>query len=192
MTHVDNLESILRDGGLKTYNAMRGTSYRNLANDDVQAGRAGKIIPVTGLSLHDYVPLYFGFKTPMVACNQDRNEHLIFFRFSLDVLGYPDVIFSDGNARSGATRFFNFTGLDALSVLDPHAINTVGYGSDGEKKRRKQAEILIPAFLPFSEVLDIAVFSEAARTEVLALLTKFGRNQPVDVRRLFYFVPRTQ
>ena len=40
MTHIDNLRPILEAGELRSYNLMRGQSYRNLANEDVQAGRA--------------------------------------------------------------------------------------------------------------------------------------------------------
>jgi hypothetical protein len=190
MTHLDNLESILRSDGLKSYNSMRGSFYCNLANEDVQAGRASRTIPVSGRALHDYVPLYFGFKTPMVACNQEHNEDLLFLRFSLDILATPGAIFSDGNARTLATQFFAFNTVDDLAAVDPSAINTVKYGGDEEKKRRKQAEVLIPDFVPFSKVLDIVAFSVEARSEVLALLAKFGKNQLVRVNHMFYFVPR--
>ncbi|MBI2579366.1 MAG: DUF4433 domain-containing protein [Candidatus Aenigmarchaeota archaeon] len=98
MTHIDNVAAIVQAGELRAYNLMRGTSYRNLANDDVQAGRAAKSISVTGRPLHDYVPLYFGSRTPMVAVNQRENESLVFIRFSLDMLAMGDVVISDGKA----------------------------------------------------------------------------------------------
>jgi hypothetical protein len=81
---------------------MRGQSYRNLANEDVQAGRAAIMVSATQKPLHDYVPLYLGFKTPMVAINQTHNEDLLFLRFSLDILATPGSVVCDGNARSNA------------------------------------------------------------------------------------------
>ncbi len=57
MTHIDNLRPILHAREIMSYNLMRGQSYRNLANEDVQAGRAAIVVPVTGKPLHDYVPV---------------------------------------------------------------------------------------------------------------------------------------
>ncbi|MEO7163043.1 MAG: DarT ssDNA thymidine ADP-ribosyltransferase family protein, partial [Bdellovibrionia bacterium] len=70
LTHIHNLSLILDMGELNSHSRMRGRGYFDLSNEDVQAGRAAITVPVTNRPLHDYVPLYFGFKTPMVACNQ--------------------------------------------------------------------------------------------------------------------------
>ncbi len=60
MTHIENLTGIIQVGAIRAYNFMRGQSYRNLSNQDVQQGRAGINVPVSGRPLHDYTPLYFG------------------------------------------------------------------------------------------------------------------------------------
>jgi len=191
MTHIDNLSQILAAGGLKSYNAMQGTPYTNLANDDVQSGRAAITIPVSGRRLHDYVPLYFGIKTPMVACNQDKNEKMLFLRISLDILTRLGVVFTDGNARATGRKFFRYTNIDDLSILDVAAINSTKYAGDPLKKRRKQAEILVPDFLPICEVLDILSFSETARFQALTITDKFGITTPIRVNPGFYFRPAT-
>ncbi|MGZ3826699.1 MAG: DarT ssDNA thymidine ADP-ribosyltransferase family protein [Bdellovibrio sp.] len=77
MTHIQNLAALLETGELRSYIKMRGQTYLNLSNEDVQAGRAAITVGITGRALHDYVPLYFGFKTPMLAVNQKHNEDLI-------------------------------------------------------------------------------------------------------------------
>ena len=166
---------------------MAASSYRSLANEDVQTARATIKVPFTNRSLHDYVPLYFGFKTPMVAWNQTQNEHMIFLRFSLDILSQGGVVISDGNARSTATRFFSFTNIDDLAQLDASAINTVKYARDTELKRRKQAEILVPDFLAISECIDIIVFSMTSAATVLAILGRFGIKKAVRVNPGLYF-----
>ena len=61
----------------------------------------------------------------MVACNQEQNECLVFLRVSLDILALPGVVISNGNARSGGTKFFPFWSIEDLNVIDPKAINTV-------------------------------------------------------------------
>jgi len=188
MTHLSNLPSILRDGELRSHTLMAGRDHRSVANEDVQAGRAGKIVPHTGKGLHDYVPLYFGVKTPMVAVNQDQNEAIVFLRFSLDIfLGIAGVVISDGNARSTATKFFPFARVEDLSVLDVAAIHTVKYARDHELKRKKQAELLVPDRLSTAQLFDIICFSIEARNRTLEILDNFGINKPVYVGAHYYF-----
>jgi hypothetical protein len=148
-----NLILILQAGEIRSYNLMRGQSYHNLTNEDVQAGRAAIVIPKTRKPLHDYVPLYLGFKTPMVAIYQAHNENLLFLRFSLDILAIPGVVVCDGDARSQSSKFYTFTGPDVFSKIDIAAVRTVKYAKDPELKRKKQAEILIPDKLQTNQLL---------------------------------------
>lgn len=192
MTHIDNLRPILLSGELRSYNLMRGQSYRNLANEDVQAGRAAIVVPGPQKPLHDYVPLYLGFKTPMVAINQGHNEDLLFLRFSLDILATPGSVVCDGNARSQASTFYLFNGPDVFSKIDIAAIRSVKYAKDPELKRKKQAEILIPDRLPVAQMLDMICYSESAKTRALSILKEFGINKAVIVNQGWYFVNSPQ
>lgn len=187
MTHIENLESILNARGVESFNRMKGKKYRDLSNPDVQIGRAQLTIPHINRSLHDYVPIYFGFKTPMVAVNQDRNKDLIFLRVSLDVLAMPGVIITDGNARTRGTKFVPYHSIEDLKILDAKAIQSVKYAGDPEMKRRKQAEILIPDFLPIERVLDMICFNDAAKVRVLASLKRFGIRKNVSINPGWYF-----
>lgn len=188
MTHIDNLRPILQSGELCSYNLMRGQSYRNLANEDVQAGRAAIIVPESQKPLHDYVPLYLGFKTPMVAINQNYNEDLLFLRFSLDILAMPGSVVCDGNARSQASKFYLFSGPDIFSNIDIAAVRSVKYAKDLELKRKKQAEVLIPERLSVAQMLDIICYSESAKTRTLSILKEFGIKKDVKVNQGWYFL----
>lgn len=188
MTHISNLSDIVASGIL-SHNRMKGLSYFDLSDASVQLGREQKVIPHTSQPLHDFVPIYFGWKTPMVMRHQDKNEEIIFLRFSLNILQMPGAIFSDGNARSHATKFFSFTGIDDLSVLNPKAINDVKWVGDEEKKRQKQAEILIPQAVAFSQVFDIVCHSQSAENRILAILKKSGIIKRILINPGWYFVP---
>lgn len=192
ITHIDNLGQILQSGELRSYNLMRGQSYRNLANEDVQAGRAAIIVPVTQKPLHDYVPLYLGFKTPMVAINQAHNESLLFLRFSLDILAIPGSVVCDGNARSQSSKFYLFNGPDIFSSVDVAAIKSVKYAKYPELKRKKQAEVLIPNRLPITQMYDMICYSKSAQTRVLSILNEFGITKPVKDNLGWYFVTSPQ
>lgn len=188
MTHMDNLRPILQAGELRSYNLMRGHSYHNLANEDVQAGRAAIIVSASQNPLHDYVPLYLGFKTPMVAINQTHNEDLLFLRFSLDILATSGSVVCDGNARSNASKFYLFNSPDVFLNLDIAAIRSVKYSRDPELKRKKQAEVLIPDRLPLSQMLDIVCYSENAKIRALSILNEFGIKKAVKANQGWYFV----
>jgi len=189
MTHIDNLKEIAQCGELRSYNLMRGQSYRNLANEDVQSGRAAITIGTSKKPLHDFVPLYLGFKTPMVAINQNHNEELLFLRFSLDILGTQGSFVTDGNARSMDTKIYAFTGPEVFSNIDVAAIRTVKYGNNLEVKRKKQAEILIPDKLQINQMLDIICYSGSAKTQILSILSTFSISKTVKINEGWYFSP---
>ena len=181
MTHMDNVGNLLQAGELRSYNLMPAGSYRSLANEDVQAGRATKIVPATGRPVHDYVPLYFGNRTPMVAVNEAQNADIVFIRFSLDLLAVGNVVITDGNARSGPTQFRVFTQLRDLDLVDPKAINTVKYAGDPELKRKKQAEVLVPERLSLVYVYEFICYSEEARQRLLAIFGQYGKRFQIRV-----------
>lgn len=190
MTHIENLAWIIQSGALRSFNKMRGHNYVNLGNDDVQNGRSLITVMATGRNLHDYVPLYFGFKTPMVAVNQNRNAFLVFLRFSLDIFELGGVVISDGNARSLKTRFVLYRNINDLKILNVKAINTLKYSKDKEIKREKQAELLVPDELSINHLLDIICYSKEAQSNVTTILKKSGINRRVLVNKGWYFIQR--
>ena len=69
LVHVDNLGVLLRRGGLHAPNASPddGETYRTIHRDDVQGKRRTVVIPCgPGGTAHDYVPFYFGYRSPML------------------------------------------------------------------------------------------------------------------------------
>lgn len=92
MTHRKNLDSILKDGAIYSTTRMSSRSFISIANELVQNRRSEVTIAASGRRLHDYVPLYFGNRTPMIASLQDQNEEIMFFRFSLEILLLPGVV----------------------------------------------------------------------------------------------------
>lgn len=190
MTHVDNLPSILSAGEIKAKNRIKENEYKRLSNDDVQKRRAKRV--VNSLPLHDYVPLYIGPKTPMVAVNQNQNEDFMFLRFSLDILKISGTVIADGNATTWSTKFVQFNEIDDLGCLDIDAIRGVKYSGDLELRRKKQAEILVPHGLSLSYILDIICYSESAKKRLLLIFKESGKLNPIiGVEKVWYFIPKT-
>jgi hypothetical protein len=150
ITSIDNLASILRRGVLSHNRAAR-LQHRSVASAEVQDRRRGKSVP-GGYSLHSYANLYFHARNPMMnRLIYDGHDDLIVVRLSGDALDIPDTVVTDGNAASGSTRFY--PSPDGLARLDSKLIfarywtvrlddNT--YWPDSEKKRARNAEVLVP------------------------------------------------
>jgi hypothetical protein len=173
MTHVSNLESILASKVISSKAKLTETNkkYTDISNSSVQDGRSLITIPCSGHELHQYVPLYWGKKTPMVASLQGQNDDLIFLQFTADLLEDHDCVVSDGNARTNGTIFREFKEITDLEILDPKSINTVKYAHDAEIKRRKQAELLVHDFIGLEHLKCIICHNEDVKSKVMALIS---------------------
>ena len=168
LTHIDNLPAIFSENALisKEEIISRKVTFTDISIPEVQTRRHEKT--VYGLDLHQYVPFYFGAKTPMVAVNNDKQDNIVFLQFSLEILQTKGCVISDGNAASSNTKFNVFSGVESLSFLDLKAIASSRYANNSEMKRKKQAEVLIPHQMPLQQMLRILVLSESTRLIVLA------------------------
>lgn len=100
-----------------------------------------------------------------------------------------DFVFTDGNAATTITRFY-----DDLSLL-PHAVDwplmQARYWSnneqDGDRVRRRQAEFLVHRSVPLELIDSLAVIDDAVRSNVETLLSQAGGIVPVHVRTDWYF-----
>ena len=103
VTRIENLEGIFSAGKIFSKNSLGARPFLDVSSAHVQLLRS-KLISTTGKVLHDYVPFYLSFKTPMLSAIRDQNEDLVYIRICLDVFErYPGTILSDGNAASSET-----------------------------------------------------------------------------------------
>jgi hypothetical protein len=186
MSHVSNLSSIFTSNGLHSINQLKNLklAFNDISNQSVQTKRASKTVTSTGKPLHDYVPLYFGRKTPMASALRKLNDSLIFLAFGFDILENCPCVIADGNAADVNTNFCEFNSVDDLQILDPKSINTHLYAHSDEIKRRKQAELLVLDFLPIEHLKYIICPSVVVKRTVesmaqvagLGIKTYVGRN----------------
>ena len=99
MTHIDNLASIL-ENGIFSHNKMATIPHTRIDNQTVNARRE-RIDPKYNRSLHDYVPLYFNPRNPMLYAVQKYPVIIL----EIDSELVPNLI-TDGNAASKATNFY--------------------------------------------------------------------------------------
>ncbi|TGD72207.1 DUF4433 domain-containing protein [Mangrovimicrobium sediminis] len=143
MTHRDNVRNILDQGILSHSEARKAHKIVDISDASVQQRRTAAE-PIFGRCLHDYAPLYVNPRNPMLFRLQDLNNSLCLLEISLDVLrdtGSRDLIYTDGNAASGATNFFS--GMEGFDNL-PWDVLMAEYWNDKEDGKRKRcAEVLI-------------------------------------------------
>lgn len=201
ITPIDNLESIISEGGLLAYNVMieTETNYTNIAYENIQDRRARIRVPCgSGGVLHDYVPFYFAPRSPMLYTIHRGNVpnytqgqaaliHLVSDVFEIDIRGL-DFVFTDGHAVMGFTDFFD--DLDDLGAIDWDVMDS-GYwfdtNEDNDRKRRRQAEFLVRNFLPWELITEIGVIDYTIQSQVENILQNFTAQTPVRVHKDWYY-----
>ncbi len=77
MTHKDNLENILRYG-LKSHNEAKKENLNKVDISDNQVNdRRSRKEPIFNRSIHDYVPLYFNPKNPMLFVRKGLQNDIV-------------------------------------------------------------------------------------------------------------------
>ena len=163
MTHKNNLENILRNGLLSHTKAHAGLNQVDIADDQVNTRRERKET-IYNRSIHDYVPLYFNPKNPMLFRRRNIQNDILIFAIDRNLILNPNSIFTDGNAASQGTRFFNSTGQ--LRQLNWQCINGEFWNEFSDGKRIKCAEVLVFPKIDVASIKRIYCKSSLVQTSV--------------------------
>lgn len=140
-----NFESIISNG-IFSKNYIHKTRIKNydFSNSEVQVRRHFKEIDLNGIKyrIHDFVPLYFVPKTPTLFAIDER-ELLFFIEINKNIISHnKKYIFSDGNAASNRTGFYDDLG-EAKKNIPWEVLNAKFWNNFEDGKRKRNAEILI-------------------------------------------------
>lgn len=203
IVHKSCLRTLMLRGALYAPNTTPddGLPYRTIHNVSVQANRHLKQIPCgSGGTAHDYVAFYFGplsvmllnLKTGRVQDYDEGQEPLVYLLSSVQAIADAgfQFVFSDGHGLAGFTQWYD--DLKDLKAVDWDIVGERYWRDepeDNDRKRRKQAEFLVRDHVEWDLISEIAVYNDAVRDQVIALLSKFpGLSQPpVVVRRDWYY-----
>lgn len=176
-THIENLPDIVDHGLLSTNEKTRlGIAHNAIAYNDIQCNRA--TMPVTcGAAgvVHDYVPLYFCIRSPMlnaVVTNKIADEQfIIYLEFPITIAERFECVFSDASANThNPPNFYN--DLQDMNRINWDAVDTWRWARrhdiPGQTPimQAKMAELLIHRVLPTSEVCRIIVWNNSIRDMV--------------------------
>lgn len=185
LIHVDNLFILLRRGGIYAANFTPndGFMYRTIHRQDMQDARHVRHVPCGPRgTVHDYVPFYFGYLSPMllqlttgqVEGYTEGQEPLIYLVSTAQAVQASGAgfVFTNGHGLPRWTKY-----CDDLADLDKVDWDMVYQKywaddplGDNDRKRRKQAEFLVHRFCPWSLIHRIAVINTATKARVEGIM----------------------
>jgi len=152
--HVENLDTLMRRDALHAPNHVLsdGLPYRFCHDPEVQGARAAVTITVgPGGTIHDYVPFYFGYLSPMmfklktgrVAGYDEGQEPLIYLVSTAQAVADAGVgfAFSDGHGLAFITGWFDR--LERLEAVDWGMVYQQ-YWSDNLNDMDRQRRVGLP------------------------------------------------
>ncbi len=178
LTHIDNIQYIMSHGLVRSVSTLRDENYVPIG--DVQVIQIRKDRKYHGYCLSDYMPFYFGPRSPMLYVIQHgfngvrkvAPENIVYCVVRIEDIIKNDVgcIFTDGHALSSLTNYY---GKNELSILDSFVKYDDVYSAywnsemDIDLKRRKEAELLINDDLPVQYIRGFVVYNETAKTRLI-------------------------
>lgn len=196
MTHIENIPHILKNG--ITHSASR------LANPDFVPIGDGSLIRTrnnfmlnNGRHLGEYIPFYFGVRTPMLYVVQNGfnmvaptpAEKIVYCVSSVQKIIdlHLDFVFTDGHAVDGFSAQYTAADIENIdTILDKKAINAKYWRDDNDldRKRRKEAEFLVYGDIAMDAILGYLTYNDNAKNR----LVNFGADAAkVLIKPEFYF-----
>ena len=204
ITHVDNLASVLADGGLwcdATLLARNGGPVTSIGMGGIKARRL--TLPVKchpGDTVGEYVPFYFCPRSIMLYLIYMANHRNLAYRggqvpilhleFDLDaVLAWADAqpkrwAFTLSNADAPYAEFRATWGQ--LVEVDWPAVQATDFRS-AEIKEGKQAEFLVQEFVPWHLVRRVGTINDTVQRQAVRAIGGAAHRPPVKVCRGWYY-----
>ncbi len=204
ITHVDNLPSIVGDGGLWSDADLIGRGGGPTASIGMHGIKQRRLsLPLKcypGDTVGGYVPFYFCPRSIMLFLLHCANHPELSYRggqgpivhleFDLhEVISWADAqarrwAFSLANVGAHYCEFRNRA--DQLDQVNWPAVTATDF-RDPDMKEGKQAEFLVQAFVPWNLVRRIGVLSAPVQQQAMRHMAGGTHRPIVEVRRAWYF-----
>jgi hypothetical protein len=177
MTHIENIPHILKVGFVHRNSPLASSDYISIGDQSLINSRGQK--QLQGRVLSDYIPFYFGNRSPMLfriqtGYNVEKRhpQEIVYCVLKLENLVSSNLrfIFTDGHANSALTTIYSSEKLpqinEIISFNDVYAIQW-SIESDTDLKRRKEAELLFIDDVPLDYISGYVVYNQAAKQQML-------------------------
>jgi hypothetical protein len=196
MTHIENIQHILQNGITHSTSVKANPNFVPIGDGSLITTRNNFLLN-NGRRLGEYIPFYFGVRTPMLNVVQNgfnmvastTSENIVYCVSSvqkiIDLL--LDFVFTDGHAIDGFTTQYNLEDIQNIdTILDKKAINAKYWKdeNDLDLKRRKESEFLVLSDVAHEAILGYITANENAKNRVI----KFGADaDKVHIKSDYYF-----
>ena len=196
MTHIENIQHILQNGITHSTSVKANPNFVPIGDGSLITTRNNFLLN-NGRRLGEYIPFYFGVRTPMLYVVQNGfnmvaptpSENIVYCVSSvqkiIDLL--LDFVFTDGHAIDSFTTQYNLEDIQNIdTILDKNAINAKYWKdeNDLDRKRRKESEFLVLGDITHDAVLGYITSNENAKNRVI----NFGADATnVHIKLGFYF-----
>ena len=207
ITNINNLARIFQTGGLwcDAERVRQGFECVGIAHENLKQrrartlvrDRAGRAVAAGGV-LADYVPFYFGNRSPMLYSIHRGNvvgyaggqTEVIYLVSSVErvVAGNRAWCFTDGHAVEAMSEFL--TDTEHLNKIDWGAIRAQSWYNtpeDPDRKRRKQAEFLIHSSVPWTWIHRIGVVDQGRSQRVREIIAEAPHQPEVTIEVGWYY-----
>lgn len=178
MTHIDNIQNIMQEGIVLATSLNANPNFVSIGDITAIETRKEKKLS-DGSKIGDYIPFYFGPRTPMLYVIQKgfngvkkrRAEEIVYCVIDIDdiVRDGLDCVFTDGHALDNFTTVYPGDRLcEVNSILDYDILYARQWGDLDDVRRRKQAELLLKNDLPSQYLKFFLVYNEWARQKLIS------------------------
>lgn len=194
ITHADNLQGILREGGLwcDRQRIARQLGNTNIGHTHIKQRRLTRAVTTrAGGTLGDYVPFNFCPRSVMLfavhkghqdyAGGQENVVHLVSTVGRAVAVGRAWA-FTDRHAELAHALHY-----DDLAKLPEVPWRVMGEQYWGAVKEERQAEFLVHEFFPWSAVVEVAVMTAGAAQRVQTALAAAPHRPAVTIHREWYY-----
>ena len=196
MIHIENISHVLEYGITHRNSTNANRNFIAIGDSCIITTRTGKVLK-NGKLLGDYIPFYFGYRFPMLyviqwghnGVKQTLAEDIVYCVTTVEEIVHSNIpfIFTDGHAIDSFSTPYTKERINEIEhLLDWVAIQDMYWHdeNDLDKKRRKEAELLLENDLPTNHILGYICYNEKAKSK----LVHFGiEEKKIVVRPNYYF-----
>ena len=181
MTHMENIPHVLTYGVTHSTSKHSNPNFVSIGDRSLISTRSQYILE-NGRQLGEYIPFYFGSRTPMLyviqhgfnQVNPTQVEKIVYCVSSVQKMIdlKLEYVFTDGHAvDSFSSLYFPKDITNVEQLLDWDAVKAKYWKdeNDLDRKRRKEAEFLVLGDIPASGILGYIVYNENAKNQLIAL-----------------------
>lgn len=196
MTHIDNISHILQNGITHSNSEKANQNFSPIGDVSLISTRNNILLNNKRL-LGEYIPFYFGVRTPMLYVVQNGfnmvaptpAENIVYCVTSVQKIIdlNLDFVFTDGHAVDRFTTQFTIQDIYKLDdILDWKAIEAKYWfdSNDLDFKRKKEAEFLVLGDISVNAILGYLVYNQKSKDKII----NFGaHSDKVHIRSKYYF-----